>query len=645
MPDQLQLRGGTTAQHASFTGASKEITIDTTKKTVVVHDGSIAGGNPVMREDGSNSSLALGSASSPSLKWDANTGIYSPGPDQVAVATNGTGRLFVDAAGNVGIGVSTPSFDLTVDKDINFLTTAYVRSYNTGSAAGGRLIAASAVGNLSMTAFSAAHSVWPNTAVIGSDSGFTGGLVINAAGTNPLQLYTNSSERLRITSAGLVGIGTSVPGYLFEASRNSTGDVVAFTASTDRLRPLVFSSSDNTASGAIWTRKIDSAFGIHAWSTNSVERMRLDSSGNVGIGTTTPISKLEVDGDIRSAGRGTSFGFILPDWRVYNSSGGNALVIDNYTTEALRVDSSNRLLVGTSSSPSLTDGQYSKLHVIANTNTASGEGIINIGRGQAASSAFAPGTGLGNLFFTDSAGAVHAAVGAATDGTTGAGDYPGRLVFSTTADGASSPTERMRITNAGILKVSNNSTYSAANIHQFNQDAGSQWALGVLGRNAVDPYGIRVEYTNAAPNGTVSQFLYCIDTAGVKAEIRSNGGLANYQANNVNLSDINTKKNISPAAATWDCIKEWEIVNYRYKDQPDDADLNLGVIAQQVAESCPEVITVFQEAKEATEEAPAQEERLGVKEQQMYWMAIKALQEAQVRIEQLEQRLNDAGIN
>jgi hypothetical protein len=125
----------------------------------------------------------------------------------------------------------------------------------------------------------------------------------------------------------------------------------------------------------------------------------------------------------------------------------------------------------------------------------------------------------------------------------------------------------------------------------------------------------------------------------IKASIRSNGGIANFSANNVNLSDINSKKDISPAADTWDCFKEWEIVNYRYKDQPDDADLNLGVIAQQVAESCPEVITVFQEAKEATEDAPAQEERLGVKEQQMYWMAIKALQEAQVRIEQLESKV------
>jgi hypothetical protein len=99
MPDQLQLRGGTTAEHSTFTGASKEVTVDTTKKTAVVHDGTTAGGIPLLRQDGSNSALALGSQGTPSLKWDANTGIYSPGEDQLAVATNGTGRLFVDASG------------------------------------------------------------------------------------------------------------------------------------------------------------------------------------------------------------------------------------------------------------------------------------------------------------------------------------------------------------------------------------------------------------------------------------------------------------------------------------------------------------------------------------------------------------------
>ena len=53
MATELRLRGGTTAQHASFTGATKEITVDTTKNTVVVHDGSTAGGVPLATENSS----------------------------------------------------------------------------------------------------------------------------------------------------------------------------------------------------------------------------------------------------------------------------------------------------------------------------------------------------------------------------------------------------------------------------------------------------------------------------------------------------------------------------------------------------------------------------------------------------------------
>lgn len=50
MATQLKLRGGTTAQHASFTGAEKEVTVDTTKDTLVVHDGVTAGGVPLAKE-------------------------------------------------------------------------------------------------------------------------------------------------------------------------------------------------------------------------------------------------------------------------------------------------------------------------------------------------------------------------------------------------------------------------------------------------------------------------------------------------------------------------------------------------------------------------------------------------------------------
>ncbi len=50
MPTQLQFRRGTTAQTASFTGATAEITVDTDKNVIVVHDGSTVGGVPAATE-------------------------------------------------------------------------------------------------------------------------------------------------------------------------------------------------------------------------------------------------------------------------------------------------------------------------------------------------------------------------------------------------------------------------------------------------------------------------------------------------------------------------------------------------------------------------------------------------------------------
>lgn len=51
MATEVKRRRGTTAEHASFTGAIAEVTVDTTKDTLVVHDGTTAGGYPLLRED------------------------------------------------------------------------------------------------------------------------------------------------------------------------------------------------------------------------------------------------------------------------------------------------------------------------------------------------------------------------------------------------------------------------------------------------------------------------------------------------------------------------------------------------------------------------------------------------------------------
>jgi hypothetical protein len=342
-------------------------------------------------------------------------------------------------------------------------------------------------------------------------------------------------------------------------------------------------------------------------------------------------------------------------------TGNAALVFESWNLEYGRFDTSGRLLVGTSTSRGSScleliegvDGGSTKpgLEIISNyTNaTADGEPIVALTRSGStaigSTVAVVNGNKLGQIYFrgTDGTNIVNAAsIAAFVDGTPGTNDMPGRLVFSTTADGAASPTERMRITSGGFLKASPTGVYndSTGGYHELVGNTNGTH-IAVVRHNNTDPSGIVIAHITDK-NNTANNFLRCLADASfatLRAEIRTNGGLANYQANNVNLSDINTKKDISPAADTWSCLKEWEIVNYRYKDQPDDADLNLGVIAQQVAESCPEVITIFQEAKEATDDAPAQEERLGVKEQQMYWMAIKALQEAQVRIEQLEAKV------
>ena len=105
MATQVQFRRGTSAQHQSFKGALGEITVDTTKSACVVHDAVTTGGFPLLREDGTNSSFALGSLTSCALKFasDANTGIISPGPDQLSLVTGGVARLTIDSAGAVTI--------------------------------------------------------------------------------------------------------------------------------------------------------------------------------------------------------------------------------------------------------------------------------------------------------------------------------------------------------------------------------------------------------------------------------------------------------------------------------------------------------------------------------------------------------------
>ena len=468
---------------------------------------------------------------------------------------------------------------------------------------------------------------------------------IYSPGADTLALVTGGTNRVHVTSAGLVGLGTAGPGYLLDIQstsatlriRNTTAPTTGGTSS------LLFEGINNfSGTSQSYINSIQAgnsgatqlAFGTSlSTDATATERLRITSAGLVGIGTTAPETSLHIknSGDqiltVNSSSNGDACIFLGGQGagKIGKVIGWDAIAFltatngtpANAGTERARIDSSGRLLVGTSSWSVGATAAF-----VGNSSSGTGNADVHLSRGLAATG-MSSGQDVSVISFSDNAGGKFAQIGAQTDGTPGSGDYPGRLVFSTTPDGpGNSPTERMRINNTGSVTMQAATSVSSGS-HSF-QDNGSS------------PNTVRL-YNSTDSNNTGNRFLICDAASSVlRAEIRTNGGLANYSANNANLSDRNAKKDISLAADTWGCVKEWEIVNYRYKDQPDDADLNLGVIAQQVAESCPEVITVFQEAKEATETEPAKEERLGVKEQQMYWMAIKALQEAMERIEALE---------
>jgi hypothetical protein len=196
-------------------------------------------------------------------------------------------------------------------------------------------------------------------------------------------------------------------------------------------------------------------------------------------------------------------------------------------------------------------------------------------------------------------------------------------------------TERGRFTSGGYFKASNTGTYanSTAAYHELRTSAADYSAM--TSNSNASPYGAYFWFSAADPNNTTNLFLLCNGWNGstnvTRATIRSNGGIANYQSNNVDLSDARTKNSITPAASMWDKIGALEIVTYKYNDQTHD-DVNVGVIAQQVESVEP----VWVDADGFGETPEGEEPLKTVYSKDITFAAIKALQEAMARIEQLE---------
>ena len=198
-----------------------------------------------------------------------------------------------------------------------------------------------------------------------------------------------------------------------------------------------------------------------------------------------------------------------------------------------------------------------------------------------------------------------------------------------------SATERMRITSGGYLKASNNNTHSTTGDYHDLRNSASGSDILYMVHSGASPYGIEMRFSGASPNNTGNFFFWGEDSTALRIRLNSDGGLANYQANNQNLSDIRTKKDIVSLESYWDKFKALEIVKFKYNDQTHD-DYNIGVIAQQVESVAPEFVDVDGWGETPEDGVPLK----SIYTADLYHATIKVLQEAMAKIESLEKELD-----
>jgi hypothetical protein len=371
--------------------------------------------------------------------------------------------------------------------------------------------------------------------------------------------------------------------------------------------------------------------------------MRIDGSGDVGIGTSSIDSsyKLNVEGAVipilakssststspryacvatarpsnvvgsgsgygmnmnNSSGNMTEYGYIggLIESNTAGSQSG-ALVFaptsSGTRTERMRIDSSGNVGIGTASPNTYGLG-------IGRIVTS----YVSSGTQYALFSAVGSGTGGGEIDFGNHT-VRHAAV-ASLNGSV--------LAFYTNgANSGSGVSERMRIDSSGLVLAGvTSSTY-----HTFSLSNSLNYAAGVVNSNASNPYGLVISLSGVS-SGAGAGFLTCVDGNANRLLIRGDGDVENVNNSYGAISDERLKSDIVDASSQIDDIMAVQVRSYTLNET---GDTHIGVVAQELeASGMSGLVKTDDEGMKS------------VKYSILYMKAIKALQEAVTRIETLE---------
>ena len=521
----LKLINGTGLEVAGdLTVDTSTLKVDSTNNRVGVGTASPTKGNLVVSGGAYDEQLLI-ERTDTSSRWGLSglaSGAFQIWDDNQSDTT----RFVIDSSGRIGIGKTTPSgWILDVDSADQYVAS-FDGSNNTGVA-------------------------------INSESGYSSiiGYSNSASSYNKVNIRAATGTGLVVDTSNNVGIGTTSP-----ASSAGWTPKLVLDATSAALVVKGVNSQENSigSSNGLYIDSLGSTTGsnnriiFRTTNTDShfsgTEAMRIDSSGNVGIGTSSPSSKLHVSvaGD--------------PEVRLTNTSNSQTLRMDHNSIRSSTAHS---------------------IHLLAND--------------------------LSNRKLTIA---------------TSASNDTRNLV----GIGTSNPGAALHIVGSG-----SHNNINDAHLY-ISKNSSSDWFI--FAQSGADDYGMKLQGV-----GSYSYSTYNHNSSAYTFRVDYGGGIHAVSTSISSISDERLKKDIVDANSQWDDIKALRFRNFKWKDENRGSGTYLGLIAQEVEAVSPGLIEMEAQSKEDIDAGVEDPEYKEVKYSIVWMKAMKALQEAMTKIETLEEKV------